>query len=141
MSVPGEEQISSRPVPPVHVLTVASMALVVAGGIVMASHLPGRPPLGLPLVFLGAAGAMLVASVLALTRVGRFDWRTFRVVGGWAILAYAVIAGMLEYVFVLDGTSGAVLVVLSLMLLVFAVDIPIVLAFSVARFQQPERLL
>jgi hypothetical protein len=44
---------------------------------------------------------------------------------------------MLEFVFVLDHTRGAVLVVLSLMLVVFAVDIPVVLAFSVARYQEP----
>ena len=74
---------------------------------------------------------------VALSRVREFAWRTFFTVGGWVLLAYAVIAGMLEFVFVLDQTRGAVLLVLSLMLLVFAVDIPIVLAFSVARHQDP----
>jgi hypothetical protein len=46
-----------------------------------------------------------------------------------------VIAGMLEYVFVYDHTRGTQLLILSLMLAVFAVDIPLLLGFSVARFQ------
>ena len=54
------------------------------------------------------------------------------------LLAYLVIAGMLEYVFVYDDTRGTQLLILSLMLLVFAVNIPMLLAFSVARFQDPD---
>jgi hypothetical protein len=116
------------------------MALVIVGGILMAAHLPARPPLGVPVGLLAGAGLLLVASVAALTRMRAFDWGTFRVVGAWAFIAYVVIAGLLEYIFVLDHTRGAVLVVLTLMLLVFAVDIPIVLAFSVARYQKPRGL-
>jgi hypothetical protein len=133
------QAVSTRRLPPVHVLSVASMALIIVGGIIMAAHLPARPPLAAPVVLLVAAGGLLLASVIALTRLQKFDWGTFRVVGSWALLAYVVIAGMLEYVFVLDQTRGSVLVVLTLMLLVFAVDIPIVLAFSVARYQEPKR--
>jgi hypothetical protein len=129
---------SSPPLPPVHELSVASMGLVIVGGILMAAHLPGRPPLGAPIAFLVAACALLAASLFSLSRARPFDWRTFRVVGSWTLLAYLVIAGMLEYVFVFDHTRGAALLVLSLMLLVFAVDIPIVLAFSVARYQHPN---
>jgi uncharacterized membrane protein len=49
-----------------------------------------------------------------------------------------VIAGMLEYVFVYDHTRGTQLVILSLMLFVFALNIPMLLGFSVARFQEPD---
>ena len=51
------------------------------------------------------------------------------------MLAYAIIAGMLEYVFVLDHTRGSILLVLTLMLAIFAINIPMLLAFSVARYQ------
>lgn len=51
------------------------------------------------------------------------------------LLAYGVIAGMLEYVFIDDGTGGAMLALLTVSLVLFAVDIPVLLAFSVARFQ------
>jgi hypothetical protein len=45
---------------------------------------------------------------------------------------------MLEYVFVKDGTRGGVLVVLSLSLLVFAVHVPLLIGFTVARYQPVE---
>jgi hypothetical protein len=128
---------TGRRLPPVHVVSVVSMVLVIAGGIFMASYLPGRPPLGPAVALLAVSGALLVGNVIVLARVREFAWGTYIRVGGWVLLAYAVIAGMLEFVFVFDHTRGAVLVVLSLMLLVFAVDIPIVLAFSVARYQEP----
>ena len=67
-----------------------------------------------------------------------FAWHTFFVVAKWALLAYAVIAGILEYVFVYDGTRGGMLVLLTLSLFIFAVDIPVLFGFSVARFQLPR---
>lgn len=101
----------------------------------MAAHLPGHVPLAAPAALLGVAAALLVANAIALSRVRDFSWRSFFLVGRWALLAYAVIAGMLEYVFVLDGTRGTELVVLTSMLVVFALDIPLLLAFTVARYQ------
>ena len=78
---------------------------------------------------------MLLAAAAVLARVRDFAWRTFFVVGGWALAAYLVIAGMLEFVFVLDHTRGSLLIVLTLMLAVYAVNVPLLLAFSVARYQ------
>jgi peptidoglycan/LPS O-acetylase OafA/YrhL len=128
---------SERRLPPVPLLAIGSMALVLAGGIVMASKLPERPPLAVPGALLSASGALaLIALALAGTAAG-FDRRTFRRVGGWALVGYAVVAGMLEFVFVRDGTRGSVLLVMTLMLVVFAVDVPVILAFSVARYQEP----
>ncbi len=46
-----------------------------------------------------------------------------------------VIAGMLEFVFVRDGTGGSMLALVTVSLVIFAVDIPVLFAFSVARFQ------
>ncbi len=124
-----------RSLPPVQQLATATLALIVAGGIYMAAHLPSRPPLTAPIVLLAVAALLLVGNGLALSRVRDFAWGKFRLVAGWALLAYLVIAGMLEYVFIYDGTGGAPLVVLSLMLAVFAVNVPLLLGFSVARFQ------
>jgi hypothetical protein len=42
---------------------------------------------------------------------------------------------MLEFVFVNDGTRGGQLVVLSLSLVVYAVHVPLLIGFTVARFQ------
>ena len=121
--------------PPVTEVAIAITAIVVAGGIYLAAYLPRRAPLGPAFGILAVAGALLAWNVASLARVQEFAWEAFFLVGRWALVAYAVIAGMLEYVFVLDRTRGTLLVVLSLMLAIFAVNIPMLLAFSVARYQ------
>ena len=77
-----------------------------------------------------------MVNVVTLSRVSPFAWRRFFQVFNWALLAYTVVAGMIGYAFVIDGTRGQVLAVLILMLVVFAVDIPLLFAFSVARYAE-----
>jgi hypothetical protein len=127
--------VSERGLPPVTELGVVSMALIVAGGISIASRLPGPVPLTLPILLLCASALVMVANVVALSRVPGFNWDAFFGVAKWALVAYAVIAGMLEFVFVHDGTSGGILVVLTLSLLVYAVHVPLLIGFTVARYQ------
>lgn len=121
--------------PPIPFVCVASMALVLVSGIYLAAYLPRRAPLGPAAGLVTAAGVVLVAAVFLVARLRDFAWDSFFLVVKWALLGYLVIAGVLEYVFVLDGTRGSMLVLLTLSLFVFAVDIPILLGFSVARFQ------
>jgi hypothetical protein len=121
--------------PPIPAMCVGSMSLILASGVYLASHLPRRAPLGPAVGLVAASGVALVAAVVLLVRQRDFAWETFFVVVKWSALAYAIIAGLLEYVFVFDGTRGSMLVLLTLSLLVFAVDIPLLLGFSVARFQ------
>ena len=71
-----------------------------------------------------------------LLRLPDFAWDRFFQVSGWALVAYVVIAGMLEFVFIIDQTRGALLVLMTTILVIFALDIPIVLGFSVARYQE-----
>ncbi len=124
-----------RRVPPVMACATAALVFVVAGGIDLAAHLPSRAPLGPVIACLAAAALALLAAVAAISRLRDFAWHSFRVVGGFTLLAYLIIAGMLEFVFVLDHTRGTELTILSLMLVIFAVDIPLLLAFTVARYQ------
>ncbi|MHB2022884.1 MAG: hypothetical protein ACYCO3_06095 [Mycobacteriales bacterium] len=124
--------------PPAAQLIVAALALVVTGGIYLAAHLPGRPALGPPIGLAAAAAVLLASAAALLSRVRPFAWGTFRRVGGWALTAYLVIAGMLEYVFVFDHTPARVLGVLTAMLALFAVAVPMLMAFSVARYQPPD---
>ncbi len=128
---------ADRGLPPVPQLAVTSMVLVIAGGIYLVSYLPRRPPLTLPSVLVGLAAGVMVANLASLARARRFAWDKFFLVGGWALVAYGVIAGMLEYVFVLDHVSGGPLVLITLTLALFAVDIPLLFGFSVARYQEP----
>jgi hypothetical protein len=127
--------VSEHRLPPVTELGVLSMALIVAGGISIAAKLPGDVPLGLPVALLAASALLMVSNLVALSRVPGFNWRVFFAVARWALLAYCVIAAILEFVFINDGTRGGVLVVLTLSLLVYAVHVPLLIGFTVARYQ------
>jgi hypothetical protein len=133
--VSGREDGPQRRLPPVTALAVGTLALVIVGGIDLAAHLPRPAPLAPAVGVLAGAAVLLASAIITLSRLHDFAWRTFFQVAGWALAAYVVIAGMLEFVFVLDHTPGALLTVLTLMLAVFAIDIPILLGFSVARYQ------
>jgi hypothetical protein len=129
--------MNERKLPPVTQVGMLSLALIVAGGIYLSSHLPRHVSLG-PAVALLAASALLMAGNLAsLARVKGFAWRRFFEIARWALLAYLVTAGMIEYAFVHNHTSGGPLVVLTLSLAVFAVHVPMLIAFTVARYYEP----
>ncbi len=132
---PDEGAVLSRRLPPVAELTVASLALMLAGGVYMGALLPGSVPLGPPIGLLVAGGILTVAALALLSRVRPFAWGTFFQVIRWALLAYAVIAALLAYVFIRDGTAGAMLAILIATIALFAVDVPVVIAFTVARYQ------
>jgi hypothetical protein len=109
--------------------------VVVGGGVYLAAYLPRHAPLGPAYGILALAVVLLGTNVGVLARVRPFAWGRFFSVARWALLAYLVFAGILEYVFVLDGTRGGLLIVLTVMLAIYAVNIPLLLAFSVARYQ------
>jgi hypothetical protein len=113
---------------------MSSLALIVAGGIYLSAHLPQHVPLAPAVVLLGASAALLAGNLVALSRVEGFAWQRFREVGRWALLAYAITAGLIEYAFVRNHLSGGPLVVLSLSLVVYAVHVPVLIAFTVARY-------
>jgi hypothetical protein len=116
-------------------IVTASLAAVVVGGVWLGSHAPRRPPLALPTVLLVVAALLLMAGVVMITRVTGFSWDTFVRVGRWALLAYIVAAGMIEFAFVRNHTRGAPLAVVTGMLVVFALDVPFLIAATVARYE------
>jgi hypothetical protein len=127
----------ARTVPPVTQLVIGSLALVIIGGIVMAGNFPQPPSLAIPVALLAGSAILFAVSLLLLTRHPGFDWPVFFGVARWALLAYLVIAGMIEFAFIHNHAGGAPLLVLSLMLLMFALDVPLSIGFTVARFAQP----
>jgi hypothetical protein len=129
--------VLARRLPPIAELTVASVALMLSGGVYLAAHLPRHPPLAPAVGLLAGGGALTLAAMALLSQVRPFAWTTFFLVARWALLAYAVIAGILGFVFIYDHTQGATLSVLVLTLVVFAIDVPVVIAFTVARYQEP----
>jgi hypothetical protein len=125
---------SQRPLPPVTQIGMLSLALIVAGGIWLSAHLPQHVSLVPAAVLLGASAVLLALNLALLARVDGFAWQRFFDVAKWSLVAYAIIAGLIEYAFLRDSLSGGPLVVLTLSLVVFAVHVPMLIGFTVARF-------
>jgi hypothetical protein len=134
--VSARPPVPDRQLPPITAAVVVSMATVIAAGIYLAAYLPKQAPLPLPTALVVVGVLLFLVAAAMLTRLGNFAWSRFLQVGGWALLAYLVIVGMLEFVLVIDQTRGALLALLTVILLIFALDIPILLGFSVARYQE-----
>jgi hypothetical protein len=117
---------------------MASLALIVAGGIYLSAHLPQHVPLAPAVALLAASTLLLIANLASLARVKGFAWKRFFDVAKWSLLAYVAIAGLIEYTFVRNHIRGGVLVVLTLSLVVFAVHVPTLIGFTVARYAEPE---
>jgi hypothetical protein len=124
--------------PPFTQIGMVSLALIVAGGIYLSSHLPQHVSLGAPIALLVASAALLAFNLFSLTRVKDFAWARFFQVAKWTLLAYAVIAGLILYAFLQNHLSGGPLVILTLSLLVFALEVPTLIAFTVARFENSQ---
>ncbi|HVB51345.1 MAG TPA: hypothetical protein VND89_06385 [Acidimicrobiales bacterium] len=123
-----------RPVPPIGWLSTAALGLVVVGGILLASYAPRVAPLAFAVVLLCLAVVLLVAAGVLLARIKDFAWETFANVFKWALLAYVITSGMIEFAFVHDHTRGSSLVLVTMMLVVFALSVPTTIAFTVARY-------
>jgi hypothetical protein len=126
-----------RKLPPVTEVGAASLIAIVVGVIFNASYLPKHAPTGAAVAILCVAAAFVLANLVLLARIDDFAWWRFRQVGGWALLAYVVIAGMIEYAFVYDHVRGAQLAILTALLALFMLNVPILIAFTVARYQTP----
>lgn len=127
-----------RRLPPVTEIGMLSLALIVAAGIYLSAHLPQHVPLAPAVILLVASALLLAGNLGALARVEGFAWRRFGEIAKWALLAYALIAGLIEYSFLRNHVSGGPLVFLTLSLVVFAVHVPTLIGFTVARYAEPE---
>lgn len=125
---------SDRAYPPIGWLSTGALGLVVVGGILLASYAPRVAPLGVATSLLCLAVALLISAAFLLARLKNFAWPTFITVFKWALLAYVITSGMIEFAFVHDHTRGSSLVLVTLMLVVFALSVPTTIAFTTARF-------
>jgi hypothetical protein len=123
--------------PPAAELATVSLGLVVVGGVFMAGYFPTRPPLALPIALAAFSAALLGSAIVLLVRWRGFAWAAFWLVARWALVAYVISAGMIEFSFVRNHATGGPLLVVSLMLVLFAVDVPVIIAVTVARYQSP----
>jgi uncharacterized membrane protein YoaK (UPF0700 family) len=132
LSAPAEAQDAT--LPPIGEIAVLSLVLVIIGGVLMAAYVPRRPPIAIPSVLLVVSAVVMAWNLIALARLRDFAWSTFFLVLRYALIAYVISAGMIEWAFVKDHTRGAPLLVVTLMLVIFATDVPLIIAFTVARY-------
>ena len=125
-----------RKLPPVTEIGAASMVAVAVGVIYNAAYLPKHAQTGVAIGILVVAAALQLVNAYLLVRIRNFAWARFKQVAGWSLLAYAVIAGMIEFAFVYDHTRGTQLVILTLLLALFMLNVPVLIAFTVARYQR-----
>ena len=127
-----------RKLPPIAETALASMVLVIVGTIYLAANIANSPSLAIPVGLDIVAVALLLVAIFVVSRVADFAWRVFFVVARGALLGYLVIAGMIGFVFIVDDTPAAQLATLVGGLAVFVLDVTLILAFSVARYQPPD---
>jgi hypothetical protein len=124
--------------PPIWECGVAALVLVVISVIYLASYLPGKPNTLPVYVLLAIATALVVAQLVLIGGLSSFSRSSFHAVAGWSLLAYIVIGGMIEYVFLRNHTGGEELTLLTWGLVLFVLDVPLILGFSVARYQRAD---
>lgn len=133
--------MNTTKLPPVSKISIAILVMVISGGVYLASHLPNHVSLLPTTILISLAGLLVLINLYLLSQIPNFAWDKFFLVAKWTLLAYAVIAGTLEYIFIKDGTRGSVLVVMSSALLIFAINLPIHFGFTVARHaEMPAQL-
>ena len=128
--------MDERRLPPSTQIGAASMAFIAIAVIYVAGYLPKHAPLWFAVVCLAIAAALVAVNLLLIWRAPGFArWRFLQVMR-WGLLGYLVVAGMLEYTFLYDHTRGALLAVMTGMLFLFMVNVPLLMAFTVARFER-----
>jgi hypothetical protein len=128
--------MNERKYPPVTQVAMVSLALIIAGGIYLSANLPEHVSLAPAVILLALSAVLMAGNLFSLTRVKGFAWDRFFAVAKWSLLAYIVIGGMIEFVFVHNHVRGGTLVVLTLSLMVFAIHVPALMGFTVARYSQ-----
>jgi hypothetical protein len=124
-----------RRLPPVAEAATAALVLIVTGGIFISAYAPRPAPLAFPTVLAALAVALTLWIAATLVRLD-FARARFLQVFKWALLAYAVEAGMLVYVFAHNDVPGKTMALLSVKLVLFATDVPVIIAYTVARYER-----
>ncbi|HUZ22072.1 MAG TPA: hypothetical protein VMU75_16050 [Acidimicrobiales bacterium] len=121
---------------PIVALAVGAIVTAFVSVGYIAAYMPRNAPLAVPVALLVASGVMSLGAIVLLTRLRRFAWHLFFNVARWVLALTFVFAAMAEYVFAYDDTRGTPLVILTVVLILAAVNIPVVLGFSVARHER-----
>lgn len=124
-----------KPFPRAIEVATLALACVIVGGVWLGSHATTKDAsVTFPTVLMIVAAVLLIVAVLMVTRVKDFSWNAFSRVGRWALLAYCISAGMIEFAFVHNDAPDNVLKVVTGMLVIFALVVPFLIATTVARY-------
>lgn len=107
-------------------IALGSLAFAACGVIVVAAYVPRRAPLAAPSVLVAASALLCAVAALRAWRGG-----IAQNVARPTLAAAGVAAAFLELVFAYDGTRGGPLVLLTISLVIVALDLPLLLGASV----------
>lgn len=127
-----------RTVPPVIPVAMVALALAVTGGVFLSAEALTNPSLVVPAIFVIAGAVLELAAVVLALRTRPFAWRRFRMVFGWALLAYVVQSAMIVFAFARNHVPGGPMALLVIGVAVFATDVPLMIGYTVARYQRPS---
>ena len=111
------------------------ISCILAAGIIIA-HVPEPAPMWGSIMWVCIAAVLTVATMVLILRKKPFARKRFFAVAKWVFLYILVLSGMGEYVMAFDGMRGEPLVVMTLILLLFLINIPVLWGFSVARHER-----
>ena len=124
-----------RKLPPVVVVAMVGLTLAITGGVLVVAQIGQKPSLAVPTGFMVGAIALELVAIVMLVTIRPFAWDRFFLVLGWALLAYVLQSGIIEWSFIINEVPGRPLAVLTAGLVVFATIVPLMIAFTVARYQ------
>lgn len=127
-----------RVMPPVVPVAMLALALAVTGGVILAAGAMTDPSLVVPGVLVVAAVVMEIVAAVMMTSIRPFAWVRFRQVAAWALLAYAIQSAVIVFAFVVNDVPAGPMALFSIGLVVFATDVPLMIGFTVARYERVE---
>jgi len=127
---------SERKAPPCDMVCVGIMALVLATAVYLIGFLPHKPTLVPAWIMLGIAVVLLLAVVILLfSNKDTINFHMFGKVFKWMLLAYVVISGMLGSIVFVNRMPADIVATAVVAMVLFAIDIPLLVAFTVAKYQ------
>jgi hypothetical protein len=124
-----------RKIPPVVGVAMFSLALAVTGGVILAAQAQGHPSVALPMVLEVAAIVLELVAIAMMISIRPFAWFRFRQVFAVALVAYVIQGGMIEWAFAKNHTPAGPMTALTIGIVVFSTIVPMMIAFTVARYQ------
>ena len=120
---------------PIVALHIGAIVCAYLGIGIMGAYLPREVPLAWPIGFLIASAAFTIAALAFLSQ-RRLAWKLFFTVVRWVSLVNVVYTGMAVFIFVWNDTPGRTVLVMAGVLLLSAINLPVLVAYSVARHER-----